>query len=156
MAIIESFGLPFLKVKSHSVWRMSLELWTIKLKLHSGRLIRGLTWCFWPQRLVASYAVTPENRTATVNSNPHARWYETGRVLPIKPRRLTTRPTRRRSYAIWLNVGTLQDNHDAFANPGEGATESVGRRWLPLSFAAMLSSHLRFATYCCSTMFGTE
>ena len=30
--LIESFGLPFLKVQSHSVWRMSLELWTIKAK----------------------------------------------------------------------------------------------------------------------------
>ena len=35
--LIESFGLPFLKVHSHSVQRMSLELWTIKLRLDSGR-----------------------------------------------------------------------------------------------------------------------
>ena len=37
MEIIESFGLPFLKVHSHSVQRMSLERWTIKLRLDSGR-----------------------------------------------------------------------------------------------------------------------
>ena len=50
----------------------------------------------------------------------------TGQLSPSSPVLLTTPPTRRGSYAIYLNVGTLKNN-DAFANPGDGATESLGR-----------------------------
>ena len=45
----------------------------------------------------------------------------------LRPTVSITQPTRRGSSAIWVNVGTLEDHNDAFANPGEGATESLGR-----------------------------
>ena len=45
---------------------------------------------------------------------------------PLRPIVPITQPTRRGSSAIWVNVGILNHN-DAFADPGEGATESIGR-----------------------------
>ena len=45
----------------------------------------------------------------------------------LRPTVSITQSTRRGSSAIWVNVGTFKDHNDAFANPGEVATESLGR-----------------------------
>ena len=55
---------------------------------------------------------------------PHPKFKITGSSAPTVS---IKQPTRRGSSAIWVNVGTLKDHNDAFANPGEGATESLGR-----------------------------
>ena len=41
---LESFGLPFLKVHSHSVERKSVETHTVKVKVYSGRSVGVNTW----------------------------------------------------------------------------------------------------------------
>ena len=59
--VLESFGLPFLRLRVTAC----SENFTVYCETLG---VDADTWPevdFWPQRLVVSYAVTPENRTAT-------------------------------------------------------------------------------------------
>ena len=109
------------------------------LKRSQWKLIRGLTWIFWSQRLVAGYAATLEKRRTPQIQGGH------GTVDRSSPIVVTTLSTLRGSYAIWINVGNLKDDNDAVANPGEGATESLGRAMA----AVVLRGHAQQASEVC-------